>query len=84
APFSGTMLWTLSGKTPHALTAQAPRLLTTVTGPDAPSAADVAWSRVTSRAALDRRAAVIGTDPGELVTGLSALADGREAAGVVT
>ncbi|WP_329812378.1 type I polyketide synthase [Streptomyces sp. GSL17-113] len=84
APFSGTMLWTLSGKTPHALTAQATRLLTTVTGPDAPSAADVAWSLVTSRAALDRRAAVIGTDPGELVTGLTALADGREAAGVVT
>ncbi|MFD9906065.1 type I polyketide synthase [Streptomyces sp. NPDC059063] len=84
APFSGAVLWTLSGKTPQALTAQATRLLTTVTGPHAPSTADVAWSLVTSRAALDRRAAVIGTGPDELVAGLTALADGQEAAGVVT
>jgi acyl transferase domain-containing protein len=84
APFSDAVLWTLSGKTPQALAAQATRLLTTVTGPHAPSPLDVAWSLVTSRAALDQRAAVIGTTHDELVAGLTALADGQEAASVVT
>ncbi|WP_328891800.1 type I polyketide synthase [Streptomyces sp. NBC_00316] len=84
APFSGAVLWTLSGKTPQALADQATRLLSRVTAPDTPAPADVARALVTSRAALERRAAVIGTGHDELVTGLTALADGREAAHVVT
>ncbi|WP_411293693.1 type I polyketide synthase, partial [Streptomyces kunmingensis] len=83
-PFSDAVLWTLSGRTPQALAAQATRLLATVTAPDAPAPADVARALVTSRAALDRRAAVVGTVHDDLVAGLSALADGREAAHVVT
>ncbi|MEU3227419.1 type I polyketide synthase [Streptomyces sp. NPDC006976] len=84
APFSDAVLWTLSGKTPQALADQATRLLSGVTGPDAPAPEAVARALATTRAALDRRAAVIGTGPDELVAGLTALADGREAAHVVT
>ncbi|MFI8091358.1 type I polyketide synthase [Streptomyces sp. NPDC086080] len=79
-----TLVWNLSGRTPQALAGQAARLLTAVTGPDAPAPADVAWSLVTSRAALDHRAAVVGRTPDELAAGLAAVADGREAAGAVT
>ncbi|MFE6975980.1 type I polyketide synthase [Streptomyces sp. NPDC057682] len=84
APFSDAVLWTLSGKTPQALTDQAARLLTHVTAPGAPAPAAVARALATTRAALDRRAAVIGTGPDELLAGLTALAEGRESAHVVT
>ncbi|MDQ1025087.1 acyl transferase domain-containing protein/acyl carrier protein [Streptomyces umbrinus] len=81
-PLSYALPWMLSAKTPEGLVGQAARLLTAVSGPAAP--VDVAWSLVTSRAALDHRAAVIGATPEELTAGLAALADGREAANVIT
>ncbi|WP_029386006.1 type I polyketide synthase, partial [Streptomyces leeuwenhoekii] len=46
--------------------------------------ADLAWSLLTTRAALEHRAAVIGTGPAELGRGLAALAAGRAAPGTVT
>ncbi|WP_030874451.1 polyketide synthase, partial [Streptomyces sp. NRRL F-2747] len=44
---------------------------------------DLAFSAATSRVAFDHRAVVVGADREELVAGLSALAEGRNAAGVV-
>ncbi|MEU0150246.1 type I polyketide synthase [Streptomyces sp. NPDC006288] len=79
-----TVSWPLSGKSPQALAGQAARLLTAVSGPSAPNPADIAWTLTTGRAALDHRAAVTGATTGELAAGLAAIADGREAAGVVT
>ncbi|UED87202.1 type I polyketide synthase [Streptomyces profundus] len=69
----------VSGHSPAALAAQAGRLLDAVEAP----LADVAFSAVTSRAALDHRAMVLAGDRDGLVAGLEALADGRSVAGVV-
>ncbi|MFI1017873.1 type I polyketide synthase [Streptomyces sp. NPDC020965] len=77
-PTTPVVPWMVSGRTPQALAAQADRLLSAVTGATAPPVGDVAWSLVTSRAALEERAAVVGATPDELTDGLAALADGRE------
>ncbi|MER7258748.1 type I polyketide synthase [Streptomyces parvus] len=70
--------WTLSAKTADALRAQAARLRGLMTQHHT-DLHDVAWSLATTRAALDHRAAVIGTERDELLTGLAALADGSTA-----
>ncbi|MBL0781644.1 acyltransferase domain-containing protein, partial [Streptomyces albidoflavus] len=72
--------WLLSGRSAQALRAQAARLLAAL--PDAPSA-DVGFSLATTRTALEHRAVVVGASRDELVEGLSAVAEGRSAAGVV-
>ncbi|WP_349256013.1 type I polyketide synthase [Pseudonocardia sp.] len=77
-------VWLLSARSAAGLAAQARRLAEFATAGPELAPADVAWSLATSRAALEHRAAVIGTDRGELVTGLSALADERRAAGLAT
>ncbi|MFI8263615.1 type I polyketide synthase [Streptomyces sp. NPDC085665] len=73
----------LSGKSPEALTAQAQRLLSFAQERPELSVVDLAFSAATSRVAFDHRAVVVGADREELVAGLSALAEGRNAAGVV-
>ncbi|MBV1952950.1 type I polyketide synthase, partial [Streptomyces sp. BV333] len=78
----GTVPWVLSGRTEAALRAQAARLLTAVTD-SAASPADLAFSLATTRARLAHRAVVVGASREALVEGLSAVAEGRSAAGVV-
>ncbi|OKI28872.1 type I polyketide synthase [Streptomyces sp. CB03911] len=68
--------WVLSGRTPQALQEQAGRLAGHLDGGAGP--VDTAYSLVTTRAALEERAVVVG-DP----AGLPALARGESAAGLV-
>ncbi|MFE2253104.1 acyltransferase domain-containing protein, partial [Streptomyces lavendulae] len=75
--------WTLSGRNGAALREQAERLLTHVLGLGDVSPVDVAHSLATSRAALEHRAAVVGTDLPALLAGVRALAEGTAAAQVV-
>ncbi|MGK5533901.1 SDR family NAD(P)-dependent oxidoreductase, partial [Streptomyces sp. URMC 129] len=72
-------VWPLSAKDTTALRAQAQRLLTHLDQhPDA-RPADIGLSLATTRAALETRAAVVGTDRDELTDGLRALARGEHA-----
>ncbi|MER5640662.1 type I polyketide synthase [Kitasatospora sp. NPDC002227] len=73
--------WPLSARSEAALRQQAARLLSA-----APTAepVDVGYSLATQRAVLERRAVVVGGDREALLAGLAALAEGREAPGVVT
>ncbi|MFE1793444.1 SDR family NAD(P)-dependent oxidoreductase, partial [Streptomyces sp. NPDC059525] len=68
--------WLLSAKTPAALRAQARRLRTHLAGHQEATPADIGYSLATGRAALQHRAAVLGTDRAELLRGLDALAEG--------
>ncbi|MFJ4988490.1 type I polyketide synthase [Streptomyces sp. NPDC088732] len=74
--------WVLSGKSAVALRGQAERLSGWLAGEagSAASVVEVGWSLASSRAALEHRAVVLG----DHVTGLSAVAQGVPAAGVVT
>ncbi|WP_444859544.1 type I polyketide synthase, partial [Amycolatopsis bullii] len=76
----GPVTWLLSGHDDDALRAQAARLLSAVETDDAPSPLDIGFSLASTRAALPRRGAVVGSDAGELIAGLRALADGESAA----
>ena len=76
-------LWLLSGRTPGALAAQARRLGTHLNTRSDLDPADVGWSLATSRSAFEHRAVISGTDLDELLTSLSSVASGEEAAGVV-
>ncbi|WP_437099876.1 SDR family NAD(P)-dependent oxidoreductase [Streptomyces sp. enrichment culture] len=76
----GTVPWTVSGRSAEALRWQAARLLGALT--DEP-VADVGFSLATTRAHLPHRAVVVGASREALLDGLSAVAEGRGAAGVV-
>ncbi|MFH7598221.1 SDR family NAD(P)-dependent oxidoreductase [Streptomyces racemochromogenes] len=75
--------WTLSGRDTTALREQAERLLRHVLGLGEVSPVDVAHSLASSRAVLEHRAAVVGTELPELVAGVAALAAAEPAANVV-
>ncbi|WP_167305401.1 type I polyketide synthase [Saccharomonospora piscinae] len=81
--------WVLSAATEEGLRAQARRLLEFVAArPDSDMAdmadvADTAWSLVTSRAAMEHRAVVVGADLAALRAGLEAVAHGRPDPAVV-
>ncbi|MER6401904.1 type I polyketide synthase, partial [Kitasatospora sp. NPDC001603] len=75
--------WFLSARSAEGLAGQAERLAAFVERADADDL-DVGWSLAVSRAALEQRAVVLGSDREELVAGLAALAEGREVPGVVT
>ncbi|MDW4903660.1 ketoacyl-synthetase C-terminal extension domain-containing protein, partial [Streptomyces californicus] len=70
----------LSARDETALRDQARRLTSAATG-HAPL--DLAYSLATTRAALEHRAVVVATDAADLAAGLTAVADGTEAASVV-
>ncbi|MGM1064046.1 type I polyketide synthase [Saccharothrix sp. Mg75] len=74
--------WVLSARSQEGLRAQADRLLAvaTDTGTDP---LDLAWSLAGTRTPLERRAAVVGSTREDLVAGLTALAAGEPAVGVV-
>ncbi|MFE2149381.1 type I polyketide synthase [Streptomyces lavendulae] len=75
--------WVLSAKDEEALRAQAQRLAAHLDAHPDLGVAEVGRSLATSRAAMEVRAAVVGTRREELLEGLTALAAGRPAAGVV-
>ncbi|MFJ6486797.1 SDR family NAD(P)-dependent oxidoreductase, partial [Streptomyces sp. NPDC091682] len=68
--------WVVSGSTPEALRAQAARLHEHVVDGDL-SPADVGFSLASTRAVLDHRAVVLGTDRDALLAGLAAIAAGE-------
>ncbi|MFF5103465.1 type I polyketide synthase, partial [Streptomyces sp. NPDC000134] len=74
--------WVLSGNDPGALRERAADLLSHLDGQNAP-AVDIGYSLAVSRTALEHRAAVVGTDRAELLSGLRALAAGDEAPNLV-
>ncbi|WBC15801.1 SDR family NAD(P)-dependent oxidoreductase [Micromonospora sp. WMMA1998] len=76
--------WTVSARSASALVNQAARLVDHLRDRDDVSPVEVGWSLATTRAALEHRAAVVGADRDVLLAGLSALAEGRSAAGLVT
>jgi acyl transferase domain-containing protein len=75
--------WVVSGRSAQALRGQAQRLLDHVSRGQELGAADVGLSLAGSRAALERRAVVLGGDREELLAGLGALAAGGSAPNVL-
>ncbi|MFH9227189.1 type I polyketide synthase [Streptomyces lydicus] len=76
--------WVVSGRGEGALRAQAGRLRSFVEARPELEPADIAYSLVTSRAAVENRAVVLGTDRSGLLEGLGAVSRGEvPAAGVV-
>ncbi|WUG42439.1 type I polyketide synthase [Kitasatospora sp. NBC_00458] len=83
APFASVSPpWVISGETEAALRAQAGRLVEVLAGSDV-RPVDVAFSLVSSRAALGCRAVVLGGGVEELVEGVRVVAAGGGGAGVV-
>ncbi|MGN9769232.1 acyltransferase domain-containing protein, partial [Micromonospora sp. SD12] len=74
----------LSARDGAALSAQAGRWARWLSVDEAPRPLDVAWSSVTTRPALEQRAVVTAADRDDLVTALSALADGDPTGTVVS
>ncbi|MFE6692029.1 type I polyketide synthase [Streptomyces sp. NPDC057743] len=75
--------WVVTAKSESALRAQARRLRAFVATRTEASPAAIAHSLVNTRAGLDHRAAVIGSDRDALMAGLAALAEGTPATHVV-
>ncbi|WP_143587652.1 type I polyketide synthase, partial [Streptomyces alboverticillatus] len=78
--------WIVSARSAAALREQAERLLAHVIGLSDDTTVeplDIAYSLATTRAAMEHRAVVVGTDPGELTAGLRAVAEGTSAPNVV-
>ncbi|MEN2423896.1 type I polyketide synthase [Streptomyces rimosus] len=73
----------LSGRSEPALRAQAARLLSRLDGEPGPRVTDVAYSLATGRSAFQHRAVILAADREELLSSLSALAEGRDEAAVV-
>ncbi|WFE60907.1 type I polyketide synthase [Micromonospora sp. WMMD712] len=76
--------WLVSARSAEALAGQASRLVGHVQDNPGLSPVDVGWSLATSRAALDHRAVLLGTDRDDLLSGLESLASGAAVPGVVT
>nr|WP_309248880.1 type I polyketide synthase [Streptomyces sp. MNP-20] len=76
--------WTLSGRTPAALAAQADRLASWARRHPAADPADVARELATTRTRFEHRAVLVGQDVPDLTAGLDALAQGQGAPGLVT
>uniref|UniRef100_UPI0027E4549D acyltransferase domain-containing protein n=1 Tax=Streptomyces alanosinicus TaxID=68171 RepID=UPI0027E4549D len=73
----GVVPWVVSGRGGDGLAGQASRLASYVdAAADELRPVDVAWSLAATRAALENRAVVLGTDGGELTLGVKGLAVG--------
>ena len=84
-PPAAPLAWVVSGKTEHALRAQAARLAAFCDrSADLPNPADLAYSLATTRSGFPHRAAVIGDTAADLLDGLTRLAAGRPGGNVVT
>ncbi|MGC4790541.1 type I polyketide synthase [Micromonospora sp. DT178] len=81
---SDVVAWPVSARSTSALAAQASRLARHLRAHPGLAPAAVGWSLAATRSAFDRRAAVLGATPGELLAGLDALAAGTPAGNVVT
>ncbi|WP_327136041.1 SDR family NAD(P)-dependent oxidoreductase (plasmid) [Streptomyces sp. NBC_01343] len=79
----GLVPWALSGRTAQALRAQAARLITHLESLDDADLAVTGRALATRRARLGERAVVIGENREELLSGLTALAEGGTSAAVV-
>jgi acyl transferase domain-containing protein len=78
-------VWLVSSRTEAGLGAQAQRLAEFTTDARTElTPGDVAWSLATTRSTFEYRAAVLGTEYGELTACLTALADGQRSPRVVT
>ena len=75
--------WLLSGKGHAGLRGQAERLAAHLEQHATLEPAEVSFSLATTRSAFERRAVVIGSNRGELLGGLAAIASGEPAAAVV-
>ena len=82
-PHDGPVAWIVTGKTDHAVRAQAARLARHVEDHPALALADVGYSLATGRALLDHGAAAVGADRAALLRGLAAIAADDPAPGVV-
>ncbi|UBI35054.1 SDR family NAD(P)-dependent oxidoreductase [Streptomyces mobaraensis] len=76
-------LWPVSAATADALKTQAAQLLDLLEREDAPGLREVAVALATTRAQLEHRAVLTGTNRADLTAGLAALAAGQDAAGLV-
>ena len=76
--------WVLSAKSTSALAEQAARLGRFVEQHSDLNPDDVAYSLVTTRALFDHRAVVVGTERGELLSGLAAISSGMPAPNVLS
>ncbi|MGA8117015.1 MAG: type I polyketide synthase, partial [Actinocatenispora sp.] len=83
-PADGVTVWPVSARTPEGVRAQAARLAGFLDSVPDLRPVDVGWSLVSTRSALEHRAVVVGGSRDELLAGLSALASGSSASGVVT
>ncbi|WP_405887186.1 type I polyketide synthase [Streptomyces sp. NBC_01136] len=76
--------WTLSGRTPEALRAQARTLSAFLTEHPGHAPLNVGWSLLTTRSTFDHRAVLLGENREDLLSGLRSLADDENTAQVVT
>ncbi|MFE7135556.1 type I polyketide synthase, partial [Streptomyces sp. NPDC057638] len=83
-PGVGVVPWVVSAKSEAGLRAQAERLLAFVEGAGEPRPVDVGFSLVSGRAELEHRAVVLADGTDGFREGLTALAAGGAAAGLVT
>lgn len=79
----GVVFWPLSARGPAALRDQAGRLLARWEEEPELSAEDIGHSLAVTRSSFEHRAVVVGSDRSELSRGLTALAGGENAPGVV-
>ncbi|HEV2636988.1 MAG TPA: type I polyketide synthase, partial [Actinocrinis sp.] len=79
-----TAAWLVSGQSPEGLRAQASRLAAHLAARPETAVADAAWSLATTRPALEHRAVVLGSDRGELLATVTALAGSAPSAALVT
>ncbi|MEU8828939.1 SDR family NAD(P)-dependent oxidoreductase, partial [Streptomyces sp. NPDC048636] len=80
----GGVPWLLSAQSDEALRGQAAALTGLLSHTPEAAPVEVGWSLLTSRSVFDRRAVVIGSERGELLAGLEALAAGEPHPGVVS
>ncbi|WP_455568561.1 SDR family NAD(P)-dependent oxidoreductase [Streptomyces netropsis] len=84
APAGAVVPWVVSGRTEVALREQAARLASFVSDQPGVRLPDVGWSLASTRSVFERRAVVVGSGRGELLAGLSAVAEGRSVVNAVT